>query len=134
MPVTGQVAIEYYCGVCTQKLTDATALFTSCGHFFCANNKCTNLKRGTNCGRCEQCGKQCDTGVLCNRGSAYDSRVRSFVFTDLHKEMYSISGQFEERARHFKGLVEDMKGVAQGMQMISEEQKKLGDIAQVRYE
>lgn len=90
-----------HCGVCATQLTDDTALFTSCGHFFCAdpNSKCTRIKPENRTFPCEQCGQQCEAGVLSQRGTRYDQRVRSFVFSDLGKEMQTIAEILQVRGR-----------------------------------
>ena len=88
-----RTSLKFHCGVCAKQLTDATALFTSCGHFFCfaPGAKCTRLQPGQASGRCEQCGKQCDSGDLTNQGSRYDARVRSFVFSDISEDLRNIA-------------------------------------------
>jgi hypothetical protein len=82
----GATLLNYHCGVCGGQLTDAGALFTSCGHFFCAHARrgaaCTRLTTADP-GRCEQCGETCNAGVLADKAVRYDDRVRSYVFSDV---------------------------------------------------
>lgn len=98
--------LEFRCGACAKPLTDENALFTSCGHFFCApcktienSNCCTSLSL-ENRGHCEQCGTFCNAGILRNKAAGYDDRVKSFVFgnaaLDLRRlaEIFEVSGTF----------------------------------------
>lgn len=85
--------LRFNCGVCTQPLSDANTLFTSCGHFFCfkPGKRCTSLIAGTPAGKCEQCGQDCDAGTLENKASRYDAQLKSTVFASLPDELGRIS-------------------------------------------
>lgn len=86
--------LRFNCGVCASALTDATALLTSCGHFFCISppGKCTRLHLAQAAGTCEQCGKECSAGVPYNRGANNNERVRSFVFDDIVQTLHNVAG------------------------------------------
>jgi hypothetical protein len=97
--------LEYHCGECASSLTDASALFTSCGHFFCepASTRpgtvpCTQLVAGRQ-GVCEQCGLQCNAGVLTERAKDYDDRVKNFVFGRLENDLRSTAEILEVRMK-----------------------------------
>lgn len=85
--------LRFNCGVCTEPLLDANALFTSCGHFFCFSpgKRCTSLIVGTPAGKCEQCGQDCDAGTLENKASRYDRQLQTTVFASLPQELQKIS-------------------------------------------
>lgn len=97
MSHSNRTLMSFYCGICTKQLTDATALFTSCGHFFCAApaSACTQLEQGNRAGRCEQCGQTCDAALLTNRAERYDERVQLFVFSDIPRQLRTMSEVIE---------------------------------------
>lgn len=91
MENNAETALKFCCGVCACSLTDATALFTSCGHFFCLGKRCTSLSTGTQAGKCEQCGQKCDAGTLENKAVRYDNQVKEFVFASVEAELKKIA-------------------------------------------
>jgi hypothetical protein len=101
--------LDFHCGECAASLTDETALFTSCGHFFCdpasvtnASSKCTQLVAGRP-GTCEQCGAACNVGVLTKKAKEYDDRVKKFVFGKLETELRATADILEvRRSNHFR--------------------------------
>lgn len=89
--------LDFRCGICGESLTDSTAVFTSCGHFFCGTSKssesakrCTSLWPESN-GECEQCGTSCNAGVLKQKAAGYDARVKSFVFNDIIADLRGLA-------------------------------------------
>ena len=84
--------LNFNCGICAKRLSDASALFTSCGHFFCASRSrgCTALVAGSPAGKCEQCGMDCDAGTLGNKAAKYDTRVQDFIFTSVPDELQKL--------------------------------------------
>lgn len=92
-------SLRFNCGVCAGALTDATALLTSCGHFFCISpsGKCTRLRLAQAAGICEQCGKECSAGVPYNQGANNNERVRSFVFDDIVQTLQNVAGIVQVR-------------------------------------
>ena len=90
-PIAEQTPLEFHCGVCARELTDTTCIFTSCGHFFCANARCTKLTKRSRGQRCEQCGKSCDAGTLEGKAAKLDDRARRFVFGNLEKDLEEIT-------------------------------------------
>jgi hypothetical protein len=97
--------LEYHCGECAASLTDASALFTSCGHFFCDPTSthagaapCTQLVAGRP-GVCEQCGVQCNAGVLTAKAKDYDDRVKKFVFGQLESDLRTTAEILEVRMK-----------------------------------
>jgi hypothetical protein len=96
--------LDFHCGECAASLTDETALFTSCGHFFCdpasvttASSKCTQLVAGRP-GTCEQCGASCNAGVLSKKAKEYDDRVKKFVFGNLETDLRATAEILEVRS------------------------------------
>ncbi len=91
--------LRFNCGICAARLSDADALFTSCGHFFCGRpgKRCTGLVVGAPAGKCELCGQECNAGTLENQAAAYDERVKSFVFASLPDELKKLGEIIEVR-------------------------------------
>lgn len=94
--------LDYHCGECGRLLTDVGALFTSCGHFFCARARplgaqpCTRLVAGQP-GPCEQCGATCNAGVLADKAAGYDEHVRSFVFDNVGANLRNAAAILDVR-------------------------------------
>lgn len=91
MSIRDQTSLQFCCGVCTSALTDESALFTSCGHFFCKGKTCTSLSIGGKAGKCEQCGQTCDVGTLENRAARYDDQVKQFLFSSVESELKKMA-------------------------------------------
>lgn len=89
---------NFNCGICTKRLTDTGALFTSCGHLFCANERksCTALVEGSPAGKCEQCGQDCDAGTP-SKAAECNARVKEFLFAPLAEQLRTIAEIMEVR-------------------------------------
>ncbi|PXF43997.1 hypothetical protein BWQ96_06230 [Gracilariopsis chorda] len=94
-----QSSVPFHCGVCAAPLNEDSALLTSCGHFFCGDSHCSKLNPAL-VGRCEQCGRNCNSATLENKAANHDSRVQQFVFTNVAQQLRNLADVLDFRHTH----------------------------------